>query len=121
MPTFSSPFTGNTDRKITNQELMQAVRMDIAAELEAIFLYDAHSTATDEPLAKAVLADIRDEEVAHVGELLTLLRHLDPAVAEHLVSGEGEVREMMEKLGLPQNFGASASSIGSLIGGEQVT
>ena len=118
MPTFSSPFSGNIDRKITKTELMQAVRMDIAAELEAIFLYEAHAAATDDVLAAAVLRDIRDEEVAHVGELLTLLRHLDPAVAEHLVSGEGEVKEMMQALGI-STAPAGPASIGSLIGEEQ--
>ena len=63
---------------MTNTELMQALRIDIAGELEAIFLYDAHYQATDDPAAKAVLADIRDEEKAHMGELITLMRHLEP-------------------------------------------
>ena len=117
MPTFSSPFTGNIDRKITKTELIQAVRVDIAAELEAIFLYEAHAAATDDALAAAVLRDIRDEEMVHVGELLTLLRHLDPAVAEHLVSGEGEVKEMMQSLGILPSA-PEQPSIGSLIGEE---
>ncbi len=37
------------------------------AKLEAIFVYDAHVQATDDPVAKRVIADIRDEEKAHVG------------------------------------------------------
>lgn len=82
MPSFANPFQGNVDRKMSNAELMQALRLDIAGELEAIFLYDAHYHATDDPLAKAVLADIRDEEKAHIGELMTLMRHLDPKEAE---------------------------------------
>ena len=67
MPSFANPFQGNVDRKLTNAELMQALRLDIAGELEAIFLYDAHYLATDDPVAKAVLADIRDEEKVHRG------------------------------------------------------
>ena len=82
MPSFANPFQGNVDRKLTNAELMQALRLDIAGELEAIFLYDAHYLATDDPVAKAVLADIRDEEKVHMGELITLMRHLDPREAE---------------------------------------
>ena len=78
MPSFANPFNCNIDRKITNVELMQALRLDIAGELEAIFLYDAHYHATDDPAAKAILADIRDEEKVHVGELITLMRYLDP-------------------------------------------
>lgn len=44
MPSFPNPFAGNVDRKMTNTELMQALRIDIAGELEAIFLYDARAT-----------------------------------------------------------------------------
>lgn len=100
MPSFGDPFAGNVERKLTKDELIQAVRLDIAGELEAIYLYDAHVHATDDEVAKTVLADIRDEEKAHIGELMTLLRHLDPEEAEHFASGEGEVHEMMEELGI---------------------
>ena len=100
MPSFANPFNANVERKISKEELIQAVRLDIAGELEAIYLYDAHCMATDDPVAKAVLADIRDEEKAHVGELMALLRHLDPKEAEHFASGEMEVKEMMDDLGI---------------------
>jgi rubrerythrin len=36
MPNFANPFQGNVDRKLSNAELMQALRLDIAGELEAI-------------------------------------------------------------------------------------
>ena len=113
MPSFANPFQGNVPRKMTKEELIQSIRLDIAGELEAIFLYDAHVQATDIELAKKVIADIRDEEKAHVGELMTLLRYLDPEEAEHFASGEGEVKEMLEELGLAP--AASAPSVGSLI------
>lgn len=100
MPSFPNPFAGNVDRKMTNAELMQALRIDIAGELEAIFLYDAHYQATDDPAAKAVLADIRDEEKAHMGELITLMRHLDPTETEFFLEGEGEVQEKLAELGI---------------------
>ena len=50
-------------------------------------------------MAQKVIADIRDEEKAHVGELMTLLRYLDPAEADHFASGEAEVKEMLEGAG----------------------
>ncbi len=119
MPAFADPFSGNIDRKLSHTELLQTIRIDIAAELEAIYLYDAHAAAADDPLARAVLADIRDEEVVHVGELMTLLRHLDPAVAQQLLDGEGEVKEMMAGLGLTDASGglpeAAGPTVGSLI------
>ena len=78
MPSFGDPFAANVERKMTKKELAQAIRLDLAGELEAIYLYDAHAQATDDPVAKKVLEDIRDEEKAHMGELTTLLRYLDP-------------------------------------------
>lgn len=123
MPSFANPFNANVPRKMTKEELVQAVRLDIAGELEAIYLYDAHAQATDDAFAKKVLEDIRDEEKAHIGELMTLLRHLDPAEAEHFASGEAEVREMMEEEGMtPATATATAASpiptVGSLLGKE---
>lgn len=99
MPAFANPFQGNVNRQLTKKELIQAVRLDIAGELEAIYLYDAHVQATDNETAKKVLADIRDEEKAHVGELMTLLTALDPREAELFASGEEEVRTMLNEPG----------------------
>ncbi len=96
MPNFANPFQGNVNRKLTKEELIQAIRLDIAGELEAIYLYDAHVQATDDPVAKAVIADIRDEEKVHVGELMTLLRYLSPEEAERFAEGEREVKELLE-------------------------
>ena len=95
MPAFANPFQGNISRKLTEQELVQAIRLDIASELEAIYLYDAHVQATDNETAKAVISDIRDEEKIHVGELMKLLRILDPKEAGYLASGEAEVEELL--------------------------
>lgn len=101
------------DRKITKAELLQALRIDVAGELEAIYLYDAHVQATDDPLVKKVLGDIRDEEKEHVGELMTLLRYLEPNLDELLENGENEVKEMMADLGIQEK--AMPTSVGSLL------
>jgi len=117
MPNMPDPFAANlSGQKLSRYDLIQAVRTDIVGELEAIFLYDAHANATDDPVVKAVLADIRDEEKAHIGELYALLKYLDPKEAEHLASGEGEVREMMEELGLSPESGSSAGTAGATVG-----
>ncbi len=117
MASFANPFQGNVPKKMTNAELMQALRADIAGELEAIFLYDAHVQATDDPAAKAVLSDIRDEEKVHVGELITLMRHLDPDEATLFFEGEAEVKEMLGKLGMDSKGEDSSPSmtVGSLL------
>ena len=98
MPAFANPFQANVERKMSKKELIQAIRLDIAGELEAIYIYDAHVQATDDAMAKKVIGDIRDEEKIHVGELMTLLRMLDPGEMEFFASGEGEVKDMLKEL-----------------------
>ena len=118
MPSFANPFAGNVDRKISKPELIQALRIDIAGELEAIFLYESHALATDDPLVKKVLMDIRDEEKEHCGELYKLMRYLDPDLADLMMEGEGEVKEMMEELGIEDKeelAEPTSASVGSLI------
>ena len=69
MPEFLNPFTGRVpDRKLGKEELVRALRLDLAAEHEAVHLYLAHADACDDPLAEAVLRDIADEERKHIGE-----------------------------------------------------
>ena len=118
MAGFGNPFGANVPRKLTKDELIQAVRLNIAGELEAIYVYDAHVQATDDIVAKKVISDIRDEEKAHIGELLTLLKYLDPKEAEFLNEGEEEVREMLEELNIhpePASAKETGSTVGSLI------
>jgi rubrerythrin len=100
MPEFVNPFSGKVpDRKLTKEELIRAIRLNVAAEHEAIHLYMAHADATDHPLAKKVLIDIANEERAHVGEFSRLLEILTGDEAEWLAEGRDEVDEMAAELG----------------------
>jgi len=95
VPEFVNPFPGNVpDRKLTREELIRAIRLNIAAEHEATHLYMAHADATDDPLAKAVLIDIANEEREHVGEFMRLLSILTGDEDELLSHGFAEVDEM---------------------------
>jgi rubrerythrin len=67
---------------LSNEELAQALRVDIAGEIEAIIGYEAHATATNDERVKKVLYHIADEERKHVGELQQLLYMLCPKEAE---------------------------------------
>ena len=79
MPAFGSPFSGLVDdRKLTDAELVRAIRFMVASEYEAIQLYMQLAESTDNKLAVEVLKDIADEERVHVGEFLRLLRELAP-------------------------------------------
>jgi len=96
MPEFLNPFSGVVPRKLTKSELVRAIRLNIAAEHEAVHLYMAHADATDDPLAKEVLTDIANEERAHIGEFMELLRNLAPDEAKFLEEGRKEVAELAE-------------------------
>jgi rubrerythrin len=99
MPEFSSPFTLlKNDRKLTKEELVRAIRFMIAAEYEAIQLYQQTAESTDDPLAREVLLDIANEEKEHAGEFLRLLRELDPDEESFYKDGYQEVEEMIEKV-----------------------
>ncbi len=98
MPEFGNSFSGlKNDRKLTNDELVRAIRMMIAAEYEAIQLYAQLAESTDNELAKAVLLDIADEEKVHAGEFLRLLHELAPDEEEFYKEGYEEVEEEIEK------------------------
>ena len=99
MPEFCDPFSVmKGDRKLTHDELVRAIRFMIAAEYEAIQLYQQTAESTDNELAKEVLLDIADEEKEHAGEFLRLLRELDPDEEKFYKEGYEEVEEIIAKL-----------------------
>ena len=103
MPDFSNPFVGNVpDRTMTLEELIRAMRLNVAAEEEATFLYMAHAEATDHPLAKKVLIDIANEERVHVGEFNRLIQILSGDEEKWLAEGAAEVDEMAPELEGPK-------------------
>src|SRR5512137_1929581 len=92
MPEFVKPFSGMVpQRKMTTGELVRALRLDLAAEHEAVHTYLSHADATDNPLAKAVLIDIANEERVHAGEFDRLISILTGDEDEFLSKGAREV------------------------------
>ncbi len=97
MPEFVHPFSGMIPpRKMTKEELIRALRLNVAAEEEAVHLYLAHADATDHPLAKKVLIDIANEEKVHVGEFLRLIEILAEDERSFLAQGAQEVDELAQ-------------------------
>lgn len=84
---------------MTLAELTRALRLALAAEQEAVHLYEAQADATDNPLARAVLIDIANEERVHAGEFQRLLSILLPDEDEFLSEGKAEVDEIADELG----------------------
>lgn len=98
MPEFGTPFAGLAkDRKLTDAELVRAIRFMVAAEYEAIQLYMQLAESTDNKLAIEVLRDIADEERVHAGEFLRLLHELAPDEEKFYAEGAREVEEEIGK------------------------
>ncbi len=118
MPEFANPFSGKIpERKLTKSELIRAIRLNIAAEHEAVHLYMAHADATDNAVARKILIDIANEEREHIGEFMVLLDILtDGEEAEWLASGREEVHEMLAGEGesSPEGGAGEEPTIGSL-------
>jgi len=98
MPEFGSPFSGLAhDKKLTETELVRAIRFMVAAEYEAIQMYMQLAESTSNPLAIEVLTDIANEERVHAGEFLRLLRELAPDEQKFYTEGAQEVEEEIQK------------------------
>jgi rubrerythrin len=98
MAEFGSSFSGlANDRKLTQSELVRAIRFMVAAEYEAIQLYMQLAESTDNKLAIEVLTDIADEERVHAGEFLRLLHELAPDEKEFYAEGAKEVEQELKK------------------------
>lgn len=119
----TDPFVGLVPRKMTDEELARAIRLNIAAEIDAINLYAAHMDATDNQAARRLLAHIIDEEKEHLAEFLELLKILDPKQALELgeagakvaavLSGGPGVLEESEPAAAPSVLGKNPT-VGSL-------
>lgn len=135
---FSDPFVGLTPgRKLTTEEILRALRIDVAAELDAINLYQAHIDAIDDERVRQVIAHIRDEEKEHVAEFLELINSLDPTQRQMFATEHASAIEEGKTGVLPLGVAAAGTSgdtpddgntaqpasaqltVGSLLGEEQ--
>ena len=99
MPGFGSPFSGlANDRKLTDEELVRAIRFMVASEYEATQMYTQLTESTDNKLAVEVLKDIADEERKHAGQFLRLLRELAPDEEKFYAKGAKEVEVEIKKM-----------------------
>jgi rubrerythrin len=99
MPEFGTPFSGLANsRKLTDAELVRAIRFMIAAEYEAVQLYMQLAESTDNKLAVKVLQEIADEELVHAGEFMRLLSELAPDEEKFYAEGAKEVEKEIKDM-----------------------
>jgi len=89
-----NPLDYPSGKKLTKEELAEALRLAIIAELDAINLYMQLARAIDDEKYRKVFEDVAKEEKTHVGEFLALLEILDPEQAKELEEGREEVEEL---------------------------
>lgn len=94
---FMNPFPGKfLDRKLTDREIVRSIRQSIAAEQEAIHLYESIADATDNEEVKHVFQDVANEEKVHVGEFMKLLEILDIDEKKSIEDGKEEVEDIIQ-------------------------
>lgn len=97
MPEFSTPYSvKKSDRKLTKEELIRAIRFSIASEYEAIQLYEEIEECIDNEDAKKILHEIADDEKVHVGNFLHLLKLLSPEEEDSYEEGYEEAQEIID-------------------------
>ena len=122
MPDFATAFTVKaSDRTLTHNELVRAVRLMIADEFEAVQVYTQLAESIENELAREVLLDIADEERVHAGEFQRLLFELAPGEKEFYAQGALEVEQkiagLVQKSQVTPGAGQPASgetTVGSL-------
>ena len=99
MPIFGSPFSGlANNRKLTDEELVRAIRFAVAGEYEAAQVFMQLAESIDNKLAVKVLKSVADEERVHMGEFLRLLYELAPNEEKFYAQGAKEVEDEIKKM-----------------------
>jgi rubrerythrin len=80
------------EKKLTDSEIARALRLSIAAELDASHLYELIADAVSDKQVQEVLRDISNEEKVHEGELQELLSRFDKDHDKSVEEGRKEVK-----------------------------
>lgn len=75
MPQFANPFPFiQPNHQLTRDEILSALRQNLAAEEEAVHLYNALVALTkDYPLIQAQVTDIIHDEITHAAKFMELI------------------------------------------------
>ncbi|MCW3996142.1 MAG: rubrerythrin [Candidatus Bathyarchaeota archaeon] len=97
MPDFATAYgVKSLDKKLSKNELIRALRFSVAAEYEAVQIYEQIVEAIDDDGTKVIIQDIISEEKLHAGQFLSLLFDLAPDEREPYVKGEAENKELKQ-------------------------
>ena len=94
---FTDPFPG-LQKPLKGGDLVNALRLDLSLEQDAIATYSAHVEASNDAIVKAALNDIADEERTHSGELLRLIDYLNEDEQDYILKGYKEIETKFPKI-----------------------
>ena len=98
MPEFSTIKNVYTpERKLSPVEILRAIKFSIAAEFEAIQLYQQIMESTNNKKVIAALSEITEDEKKHAGGLYKLLEILAPEDEKIYQAGAEEILEEISK------------------------
>ena len=95
--------------KMDNEEIGRAIRLSLAAELDAINFYMQQSKIMPDGSFKAVHEDIAKEEVTHFGEFMRLLYEYAPEDFAKIKAGWNEASRLLSSSNTVLDFIDQAS------------
>ena len=99
MPSFSNPWNNvNSSEEINKEDIISAIRFAIAAELEAINIYEQIANKSSIPYIKRNMKSLAEEEMVHVGELLSIIANLNNEEFSKYKEGMIESNKILKKL-----------------------
>ena len=82
---------------LNNFQSLQKARKDLIGEIEAIIQYDEHAINSSNIIEKQTWLNIKNEELAHIGELLALINFLNPEQKKYVEKGIKEFEEIIKR------------------------
>ena len=81
----------------TRSDLLAAIRLSIAAELEAVNLYRGIADRCKDVQTQKLMLEIADDELRHLGSFQDLLDRFSPGDVERRAEGKSEADEVIGK------------------------
>lgn len=90
------------ENKLSISELVRAIRFSVAAEYEAVQIYEQIVEATDNDYVKKVITDIINEERQHAGQFLEILYTIAPDERTIYEKGSRQNKELEKEPEAPK-------------------
>jgi len=80
------------DKKLTDSEIARALRLSIAAELDAVHTYELIADSVGDKKVQEVMKSVANEEKVHAGEFTEILSRFDKDYDKSVEKGRKEIK-----------------------------